>query len=139
MGCNGPHEALSTKQEAFCQEYVVCDSPKEAAVLAGYKESGYCYKLAEQPKIKQRIAELRKEIEEKVLSTKEGVLNGLWAEAHDKEVPPAVRIKAFELLGKYHALWVERAEIGGPGAFVERPVSAITAEIKDLIGLDPIN
>ena len=58
---------LKPKQEKFCKEYVVLMNATKAALNAGYSErSAYsigCENL-KKPEIKERIAELRKEIEE---------------------------------------------------------------------------
>lgn len=58
---------LKPKQEKFCNEYVVLMNATKAALNAGYSErSAYsigCENL-KKPEIKERIAEIRKEIEE---------------------------------------------------------------------------
>ena len=120
---------LTTKQEAFVLAYIgpAKGNASEAARIAGYKSPGTeGHRLLKNAEISARVSQHT----EKAGATADQVLNELaavalapWTEfvevlSRDKQGRPqkvkmdlSNKVKALELLGKYHSLFVERQEV----------------------------
>ena len=108
--------ALTAKQEAFIQEYLIDLNATQAAIRAGYsektaKEIG-CENLTKL-NIQEVIAERMKERQEKALVTAEEVIKGIKEIAHKRNAKDNDKLKAFELLGKHLALFTDKLEQSG--------------------------
>ena len=71
---------LNDQQDRFCQEYVIDCLPKAAAIRAGYAPVGAhvtANRLLNMPKVKNRIAELQKDLRERTAISAEKVVNEL--------------------------------------------------------------
>jgi phage terminase small subunit len=78
--------ALTAKQEAFCEEYMIDLNGAQAAIRAGYSEDSAKEIASEnltKPNIAARIVELKAERSERVVVTADYVLNGLL-EVHER-------------------------------------------------------
>jgi len=126
---------LSPKQQAFADFYIELGNATEAAKKAGYSEKtarfignenltkpnikAYIYQRMEVLK-SERVAD-QQEILELITGVLRGEISGTALVGVGKgaqeveDVPPTVteRIKAAELLGKRHMMWVERQRVEG--------------------------
>ena len=97
---------LTNKRIVFVEEYLSCWNASEAARRAGYKHPGsQGHALLQIPEIqayiKLRLADMQMSADE--------VLNRLADHARDDS--KGVSLKALELVGKHHRLFIERQEI----------------------------
>lgn len=127
-------DTLTAKQEAFCQAYVANgDNGTQAAISAGYGKAGAAVQALDNlrnPKIENRIAEIRASIPKKTGVTPEFVMNGLVEvynramqneAVKDHEGNPIgeyrfqgqVANKSLELMGRTLSMFVDRKEITG--------------------------
>ena len=109
-------DKLTPKQAAFVTEYLVDKNATQAAKRAGYSEK--CAKqqgtenLAK-PAIREAIADKLGQVNKKALITAEEVIQGLTDIATGEDVSPGVRVRAYDLLGKYHQLFLDRIKVSG--------------------------
>lgn len=144
---------LTAKQEAFAQE-IMAGSNYTAAYRAAFNASGMAdgtvwseaHKLAAHPKVTARLEQLRaaKEAERRTqaLSLAEFVIAG-WRElaqskiVHDdgtvEEIPPAVRTRNLELIGKHLGMFVDRVETKD---VTDRSPEEIEEQIRARLGLN---
>jgi phage terminase small subunit len=111
--------ALNERQQAFVREYVVDFNATKAAKRAGYAEAGAYQRGYELLKKREIDEAIRKEVDERgraVHITAERIEQELRDIAMDPEAKRSDRIKALELLGKRHAMFIERQEHGGSEA-----------------------
>ena len=118
-------EALTPKQEKFCQEYMVDLNGKQAAIRAGYSENSASVISAQnltKLNVNERIAELKAELSKSTKITQEWVLNrfrdisdrcmtavpvmirdddGIMIESGDYKFDSSGANKATEMLGKH--------------------------------------
>ena len=128
-GSQGQRKRLTTRQELFVAAYLgeAKGNATEAARIAGYKKPGqYGHDLLKNPEIAARVSEHL----EHAGTTAEAVLADLadvgfadWRDfievlATDREGNPVKvrmdlsnKVKALELLGKYHQLFTEKQQI----------------------------
>lgn len=105
---------LSAKKDMFCREYMVDLNATQAAIRAGYshKTAGAIgFELLKKPEIIIRLSDLAKEKTKKSDITAQYVLDGIKAIAEDEDARQNDRLKAYELLGKYLKLFVDRQEV----------------------------
>ena len=123
--------ALTAKQEAFCEEYMIDLNATQAAIRAGYSEDTArfigCENLAK-PNIADRLAELKAERSARVLVDADYVINGLLSvhkrcmqeeAVTDKEGGSTGEYKfehsgatrSLELLGKHLGIFSEKLDI----------------------------
>jgi len=99
-------KALTPKQEAFARKFLELGD-KTAAYRAAYAAGGMqaksvniaAHKLAKQPNVAARIAELNADAVTKAELTREDILRGLKVEAGTAKEGSA-RVRSWELLGK---------------------------------------
>jgi len=94
------HDGLSEKHEKFAQAYVVYRNATEAAKVAGYSvrsATNQGCRLANDPRIKERIEELEKELETKI-NVIEEIEQQYVAAKQNNHTNTA--LKALELLSK---------------------------------------
>ena len=122
---------MNDKQETFCREYVLDFNATQAAIRAGYAEAGsrtQGSRLLAHPNIQARIEELKGERYEKLDISKERILGELsdvaFVELEEKapgvhEVNPrnrvdmAHKLKALEMLGRYHTMFSDKVQHSG--------------------------
>jgi len=151
---------LTEKQEAFAQE-IMAGANYTAAYRAAFNASGMtdgavwteAHKLAAHPKVTLRLEQLRaaKEAERRMqaLSLSDFVVSG-WKELaqskivhHEideegkpvvrvEEIPPAVRTRNLELIGRHLGMFVERVETAD---VTDRSAAEIEAQIKARLGI----
>lgn len=113
---------LSEKELIFSHTYIETFNGSQSAKRAGFADDGnlksYAFKLLRKPNVKQYIKELKNELlQDDVASSKETlrfltkVMNNEYEEVHStRPFLPKDRIACAELLGKYHALFVDKVE-----------------------------
>ena len=139
----GPKQ-LNGRQEAFVTAYIAqgCQNALKATRAAGYAESGAARRsnlLMKHPVIKARIDKLKKKAEDKAILSANETLAKLTLEATNMESPPFARIKALELLAKYHGLLIERQEVGTPGQFDKLTDEQLDEEISKEFKRRPVS
>ncbi|WP_369901141.1 terminase small subunit [Bacillus manliponensis] len=125
---------LTKKQQAFIEEYSRCFNGTQSAIAVGYSPQSArhtAYKLLQQPNVKKALAENLEQIkDERIVSATEllvhmsNILRGEDEEEMiflnpksgevvkgSRRVTPKDRLKAGEMLGKYHGILKERHEI----------------------------
>ena len=138
QGAKGMKVRLNPMQKDFCREYVKCGFGGEAARIAGYKDTkGAPGKLLKNPAILAYIDSLQVRAESEAVFTRQQVLETLTAEAKSAASDMA-RIRALELLGKHHKLFIERVEHGGVGEFDHMSDDELKADIVKLLSEDGV-
>ena len=111
---------MTMKQELFCQNIFKGMSQRDA-----YKESyntehttdksidELSCRLASEIKIKSRIEQLKQKLENKTIVTVDYVLKGIKEIAEKNEARDNDKLKAYELLGKYKAMFTDKTELSG--------------------------
>lgn len=122
--------ALNARQKKFCQEFVkleidpTCKSPiTQAALNAGYSNKTAAVMGSEnlkKPEIAVLVEALRKKKQKNAripaidgLITPEFVLKGIAEIATKAEARDGDRIRAYELLGRYLAMFTDKQEVKG--------------------------
>ncbi len=108
---------LNEKQQLFC-EYFLETNVAVQSYMKAYPASNYqaaaanSNRLLKQDKVKAYL-EVRTEQIKSIpdIATSEDVLKRLTILAFDNELKPSEQLKALELLGKTHALFVDRQQI----------------------------
>ena len=108
---------LNEKQQLFCEYFletnVAVQSYMKAYPASNYQAAGAnSNRLLKQDKVKAYL-EVRTEQIKSIpdIATSEDVLKRLTILAFDNELKPSEQLKALELLGKTHALFVDRQQI----------------------------
>lgn len=108
--------ALTDKQKLFIDLYISSLDARQAYIeafgvgMGTAKTNGY--RLLEKPEVREAIDRKLQEIKKanpRILSAEE-VLENLTKEAMDENNNTRDKLKAMELLGKYHALFTERIQ-----------------------------
>jgi phage terminase small subunit len=106
---------LTTKQEAFCKEYLIDLNATQAAIRAGYSEKT-AYSIGNEnlskPEIAERIQEAMAKRSAETEITAEWVLKGIKATTVKAELDDnlAMAFKGYELAGKHLKLFTDRIE-----------------------------
>ena len=114
-------DALTTKQQRFCEEYLKDLNASRAALRAGYKTGNpnrVGHELMQKEGIKFALDGLMADRAEKVKVDANYVLNKIiksLERAEGKENETAV-LRASELLAKHLGMFVEKTEVSGPEA-----------------------
>lgn len=127
---------MTDKQKKFADEYLIDLNATQAAIRAGYSEKT-AYSIGDEnlkkPEIKAYIEAQLDAMHNDSIATAEEVLGYLTsvlraesrsrvvigtpmgAQEIDKPPDEKERLKAAELLGKYHAIWTERSQVENIG------------------------
>ena len=113
-------ERLTPKQQAFVSEYIRNGgNGLQACKYAGYSGSDKVLGVQASKLLKNGSILLALEKEKEIMMNRGGnrvlsadeVLAGLTTIAVDMECKPSERLKALELLGKYHALFTDKLDV----------------------------
>ena len=129
---------MTEKQKRFCEEYIKDLNAKQAAIRAGYSEKT-AYSIGSEnlnkPELKMYIDEMLSELQSESIATAEEVLryytsvlrgesisqvvlsSPLGIERIDKPPDEKEKLKAAEMLGKYHALFTDKTKVDGDMSF----------------------
>jgi len=135
---SGMPELANKRREKFCREYITDFNGAAAARRAGYSHNGANAKAANllaEISVMDRVAELSGEAAERSETSVDWILAQLKKEAMEAPTDGA-RVRALELLGKYHAMFLDRhqAETSAPlsheqvAADMARACPGLTAE-----------
>lgn len=111
---------LTPKQQAFVSEYVRnCGNGLQACKVAGYSGSDKVLGVQASKLLKNGSILLALEKEKEIMMNRGGnrvlsadeVLAGLTTIAVNMDCKPSERLKALELLGKYHALFTDKLDV----------------------------
>lgn len=138
-----PNKALTGKQKAFVEEYLVDLVGSKAAFRAGFSEKTARHessRLLKMPHIKKAIAERQKEAADSTYITPEWVLKKIATTIASAEKANKHNevLRGCELLGRHHSLFVDRTEISGHDGDaialkkVEEDVESFTSSIAGL-------
>lgn len=122
--------ALTKKQKAFIQEYLVDLNATQAAIRAGYSKKT-AYSIGQEnlskPEIQQALQEAQKRREKRTEVTQDYVIAKLReivekdaSDGPDSELKYANKIRALELLGKHTGVFD-----GGPKEGQNEPVKVV--------------
>ena len=129
-------ELDNKRRELFAREYVVDFDGAAAARRAGYSERSAhvtASRILSDAKAQERIAELSGEAVERNDITVDWILERLRPEALNAATDGA-RVRALELLGKYHAIFVDRQKVD---ANEETTIEELLDYIAKAHGWDP--
>jgi len=102
---------LTLKEQAFVNEYFKTGKKLEAAINAGYSKASAhvtASRLLNKPKIQEAIAAIQGNLQSRNLITVEEVVNGLKDIAHNEEAQNRDRISAFNSLGRFLGIFVDK-------------------------------
>lgn len=112
--------ALTAKQNAFVQEYLVDLNATQAAIRAGYSKNRageIGYQLLQKTTIQDAIKEAKERREARTHITQDFVLNELYKiatqtadDGNDSSLKYSNKLKAIELLGKHMAMFTDKVE-----------------------------
>ena len=107
---------MNDRQRRFVEAYVRLGvAGKAYAEVYPDAAESTCYanghRLLKNAEIRQAIDDRQANLANELGLTRQWVLDGLRAEAVDGDSPAAARIKARELIGKAHGMWVDRAQV----------------------------
>lgn len=105
---------LTNKQKRFIEAYLVSFNASDAALKAGYSKKTAPFIGAEnlkKPQIADAIAKAQRKTSEKMMITKEDILNGLQEIAESKDNPAAARTSAWTTMAKMLGHMVDRHKI----------------------------
>lgn len=128
---------MTLKQKNFADHYLISGNATESAIQAGYSKktaTGLGYKVLQQEVVKEYIKKERDKLDKKKIATREEVLQRLTAISRgeikeeivvvegggegvsrakkiEKEPPLKDIIKATELLGKIHGVFVDKVQV----------------------------
>ena len=129
---NVPEKRMTEKQKRFCDEYLACLKPKEAAIKAGYSQNCAAeigYENLTKPHLKAYIDKRLAEKEDSLIAKQDEILQYFTSLGRGEmtdtfvtndglilSVPAAVRdrTKAFELLGRAYGIFNDRLHISEP-------------------------
>jgi hypothetical protein len=128
----------NARAERFCQLVAQGIVPFKAFPMAGYKpDNAHPYRLAENGRVKQRLAELHKGLAMKTRVTVESISEQLdddraFAQRVDQAGPA---LNATIAKAKLHGLIVDRKESGAPGDFAaQNSETDIIALVRQELG-----
>lgn len=122
---------LTIKQKKFADEYIISGNYYESAKKAGYSENyakAQSYKLLENVGIKSYIDERMDEIDKSKIADQQEVMEFLTTTMRDDENATKDRLKAAELIGKRHMMWVEKRMLEADVKTVNNPFKELTTE-----------
>lgn len=114
------YPGLTSRQEAFCYNYVELNNATQAAIKAGYSPKGAeatGSKLLRNNKVSQKIAQLKEAQQKSTIASAQEVMeyftkvmNGEIKDQFGLEAPLAERTKAAQELAKRTVDWDNRAK-----------------------------
>ena len=130
---------LTLRQELFVAEYLVDLNAKQAAIRAGYSArtaEQQAYQLLQKTSVANAISTKVSERAAMLDVSAERVLRGLLAEAtfFGEGSSHGARVSAWGLLGKYHSLFVDKAEVTITHRFGNLTDAELFAELVALVG-----
>lgn len=125
--------ALTKKQKAFIQEYLVDLNATQAAIRAGYSKKT-AYSIGQEnlskPEIQQALQEAQKRREKRTEVTQDYVIAKLReivekdaSDGPDSELKYANKIRALELLGKHTGAFDARASVAAQDVVEDDPIT----------------
>ena len=127
--------ALTAKQEAFIQEYLIDLNATQAAIRAGYSEKtaeAQASRLLRNVNVREMVDKRRKEIGTRTLITAEEVILGIRKIAEKRDARDSDKLKAFELLGKHLAMFTDKLQHSGEVENkISHDLSSLTMEELD--------
>ena len=96
---------MNKRQQQFVREYISngCTSATDACRKAGYAEvARRSFLLLQNPLVKAKIDQYKKRLDSKAILSANETLIQISVEANDSDNPPRDRIRALELMAKYH-------------------------------------
>jgi len=109
----GSNVLLTPRQELFCHEFIKDLNAVAAAIRAGYAKNNAnknAYMLTKDPKISERLAELKADQTKRTKIEADDILRRLVriSEKTEQEGDYNAAIRSLELLGKHQAMWTEK-------------------------------
>ncbi len=104
---------MNERHRIFIREYLIDFNATRAALKAGYsKKTAYSqgHRLLKYAEIQEAIDSEVREMAKRAEVSAQFVLSGLAKEALEAETD-SVRVRAFELLGKYLKLWTDKVDV----------------------------
>lgn len=115
--------ALTAKQAAFVQEYLVDFNATQAAIRAGYSEKTagkIGFENLQKPEIQAAIKDAMGDREKRTHINQDFVLSELYKiatqgadDGPESSLKYSNKLKALELLGKHMAMFTDRSEVTG--------------------------
>ncbi len=105
---------LSTKQQRFCQEYLVDLNATQAAVRAGYSAktaTPSASRLLTNVKVSTQIQKLKSEREIRTRITTDDVATGGLSDVAKDGKSRSARVRSLELLGKHLGMFTEKLQV----------------------------
>jgi len=105
---------LTPKQQRFAIEYLRLGQGKAAAIAAGYSPNTaaqIAHILLKKPHVRALIEKETRDAADRARSNADWVIERLEREAENMENSGGERIRALELLGRIHGMFVERKEV----------------------------
>lgn len=120
---------LPPKRQRFVEEYLIDSNGTQAAIRAGYARNSaneQAAQLLADLSVRAAVDAARAEVSQRLRVTTEDVARTAWDIASSDETPPAARVSALALLGKYTGGFTDRVEhSGNVGVTVERRTPAL--------------
>jgi len=110
---NAPAKPLTERERRFVAEYLAKGNATQAALAAGYAPScamQYGARLTRKPNVAAAIEAGRSKTLQRLQVKADDVLAELAKVAFDSELS-AIKVRALELLGKHHQLFIERVDM----------------------------
>jgi len=105
---------LLTRQSRFVDQYLVDHDVRRAATAAGYSAKtadSQGRRLLRNVTVRRRINEALGELQARTRVDAEFVVHGLTDIATDAAANSMARVRAYELLGKYLGIFIERKQV----------------------------
>ena len=130
---------LTLRQELFVAQYLLDLNAKQAAIRAGYSArtaEQQAYQLLQKTSVANTIRTKVSERAAMLDLSAERVLRGLLAEAtfFGEGSSHGARVSAWGLLGKYHSLFVDKAEVTITHRFGNLTDAELFSELVALVG-----
>lgn len=104
-------DKLTTKQRLFVEAYLANPNATQAARKAGYKGNDVTLGAVGAENLKKpHIAKLLSERVEDAIITADEILKDVKTIAKNAEEKASDRLKAYEMLGKHLAMWIDKTQ-----------------------------
>ena len=109
---------MTNKQQAFVNEYIIDSNGTRAAIAAGYSAKTAAVKastLLNEPEIKEALAEIQKQSEQRTQITVDMIINQLWDESLGlcQDTNSKSRVAALTEIAKIRGYHVDKKELSG--------------------------